>query len=210
MKSSSALRNSVPVSDSLTAARAPELRVVGGGHGSTDALVSPGGLRGPDQAAHPGALTDYHLGRPAHRGGQPAPRRTGRGSSDLAHDSGRYSRGRWGQRAQPIRRSRYRCADGADEEPASAGGQAATACRPGVRNRLDSRIRAGVRAGRQRAERRAGPVRKSLLRAGLYVLAEAHDAAEHRDRRHGRRGTAARRLGGSTKRHCLARRAACS
>src|SRR5262249_5287432 len=45
----------------------------------------------------------------------------------------------------------------------------------------------------------------SLLRPGLHALAEAHDAAEHRDRRCCRCGPSARRLGGGDRKPHAAR-----
>ena len=48
----------------------------------------------------------------------------------------------------------------------------------------------------QRAGRRARPVGDRLLRLRLHDVAQADDVTEHRDRRRGRRGAGARRMGG--------------
>ena len=57
-----------------------------------------------------------------------------------------------------------------------------------------------ARAHRQPAGRGALALRPARLRLRLHALAEAHDAAEHRDRRRRRRGAAAGRLGGGHRR----------
>jgi hypothetical protein len=71
------------------------------------------------------------------------------------------------------------------------------ASRRASRSSSGSRSRRLVRAARrarQPADGAARARREPLLRPRLHALAEAHDAAEHRHRRRGRRGAAARRL----------------
>ena len=101
------------------------------------------------------------------------------------------------ERAEPRARPRHRPADGrADEAPPGRIRPREREPRARVRARA---VRVLVRPARkhgQRAHRSAGARRQPLLRPRVHALAEALDAAEHRHRRRGGRGAAARRLGG--------------
>ncbi len=119
------------------------------------------------------------------------------------HRHGRRGDGRAGarlrrrERAQPRARPRHRPADGRTDE-APSGGFRPRRAEPRARVRAGA-VRVLVRAARERrqpAHGRARARRQPLLRARLHALAEAHDVAEHRHRRRGRRRAPARRLGG--------------
>ena len=107
------------------------------------------------------------------------------------------ARVRWRERAQPRPRPRHRPADGrTDETPAGCVRSRQREPRGRVRPRALGVLVRLAREHGQPAHRGARARRQSLLRARLHPLAEALDAAEHRHRRSGRRGPAARRLGG--------------
>ena len=92
--------------------------------------------------------------------------------------------------------------------------------RLGPRSRPRGRSSSGSRSRRSRSccstrsvnllDRGARARRQPLLRLRLHALAEAHDAAEHRDRRRRRRRAAARRLRGRDRARWAGRRSCCS
>ena len=93
--------------------------------------------------------------------------------------------------------ARHRPPDGrADREAAGRGGPRPAGARARVRARALGALLRAAREHGQRPHGGAGARRQPLLRPRLHALAEALDAAEHRHRRRGRRGAAARRLRG--------------
>ena len=140
-----------------------------------------------------------HVAAPAHRrlrdvrrrGRRPAARRAGRAADR--------------PRARVRRRERVQPRDGRDidklmgkrteKRPVAAGRVSRRRARSSSRWRC-RRPRSSCSQPRQRAVRRARARRQPLLRPRLHALAEALDAEQHRHRRRGRRGAAARRLVG--------------
>ena len=96
-----------------------------------------------------------------------------------------------------------------EKRPVAAGRVAARA-RARVRARALGALVRPAREHGQRADRRARARRQPLLRPRLHALAEALDAAEHRHRRRGGRGAAARRLRGRDRRTSACRRSGSS
>ena len=146
-------------------------------------------LRDADEAAdHVAAPRDRRCGMFVGAGGVP-PR--GR-SRDDARPRARVRRR---QRAQPLLDRDIDPLMGSGRVAAGRGGPDRAGARARVRARAVGvlvRPARGARERRRRAPRARG---RPVLRARLHALAEAVDAAEHRDRRRRRRGTAARRLG---------------
>ena len=93
--------------------------------------------------------------------------------------------------------ARHRQADGQAHALAPGGRRpGAGAVRARVRARAVGALVRAPRRRREHADRGARARREPLLRPRLHALPEALDAAEHRHRRRGRSGAAARRLGG--------------
>ena len=148
----------------------------------------------------------------ADRRGRDVRRRAGRAAArDLRRDDGRSRAGlRRSERPQPRARPRPRPADEPHRPPPGRRGAGHTRAGSGVRPRADGvLVRAAGLAG-QRADRGARTRRRPLLRPGLHALAEADDAAEHRHRRRGGRGPAARGLGGGDRQPERAGACSCS
>ena len=114
--------------------------------------------------------------------------------------AGRLPLGRRRGRHQPLLGPRHRRADAPHGEPADPVG-ARSAPRAALRFGIllaAPVVRAAV-ADRQPAGRGAGARRLHRLRRRVHDVAQAPHAAEHRDRRRGRRDAAAGRLGGDAR-----------
>ena len=99
------------------------------------------------------------------------------------------------ERAQPRARLGRRPADVAHRWAARRGRPDLACARARVRAYAFGLLVRPARLARERADGRARAPREPLLRAGVHPLAEALDAAEHRDRRRRGRRSTARRLG---------------
>ncbi len=150
----------------------------------------PARLRHADEAARDvAAAPDRRRGRVRRRLGRA---RVGRVRGDDARPRARVRRRRG---AEPLPRPRHRPADGRAhrDAPGRLGPHRARA-RARVRDRALGALVRPARLARQPADGAARARRQPLLRLRLHALAEAHDAAEHRDRRRRGRRAAARRL----------------
>ena len=166
------------------------------GRGDVQGRAVPPGL---DSRLRHADETEDHVPAPPDR-----PLRDGRRGRGAARglarrgDDGRpRARMRRGERAQPRAGRGHRPADGEAHALAPGGRRAgAGAVRTRVRARAVGALVRAARRRREHADRGARARREPLLRARLHALPEALDAAEHRHRRRGRSGAAARRLGG--------------
>ncbi len=129
-----------------------------------------------------------------------------RGLARRGDDGRPRARMRRGERAQPRAGRGHRQADGQAHALAPGGrGAGAGAVRARVRARAVGALVRAPRRRREHADRGARARREPLLRPRLHALPEAIDAAEHRHRRRGRSGPAARRLGGRDREPDVAR-----
>ena len=101
-----------------------------------------------------------------------------------------------GGRAQHVVGQRHRRRHGADHGPADPGGAGGARRGAGAGACARRLLGRDARALRQRGGGGAARLHHLLLRGGLFHVAEAGDAAEHRHRRRGRRAAAGDRLGG--------------
>ena len=127
-----------------------------------------------------------------------------------AHAARRLAVGRRRRGGQPLLGPRHRRPDGAHGHPAGAVGPRARARRAGLRHRAGGAVVPAAGDDRERAVGVPRALGLPRLRVRLHDLAQAHDAAEHRDRRRRRRRAAAGRLGRGHRRRSTRRRCTCS